>query len=136
MDTVMIGHDMICNSEWDNEWDKPPSTCEKPAEVAGAPMFDLSKNQDAHTYQRGILAERSKRYGAFQSNARVAQTIKIGTRMGERFHILANDQVEALDQIATKISRIVTGDPDYVDNWDDIAGFATLVADRLRGISK
>lgn len=125
MDTVMVGHDMICNSEWD-----------KPAEVAGPPMFDLSKNQDAHTYQRGILAERGKRYGAFVDNSSVSQGIKVEIKAGRKWSQMAWDQRECLDQIACKISRIVTGDPNYVDNWDDIAGFATLVADRLRGISK
>lgn len=124
MDTVMVGHDMICNSEWD-----------KPAEVVGLPMFDLSKNQDAHTHQRGILAERGKRYGRFESNARIAQGIMDTLVFGDNWREVAVDQREALHQIAAKISRIVTGDPDYVDNWDDIAGFATLVADRLRGIS-
>jgi len=41
------------------------------------------------------------------------------------------DQDEALDMIAHKIGRIVNGDPDYEDSWRDIAGYATLVADRL-----
>ena len=122
---TMIGHDMICNSEWDKS----------PYEVAGPPMFDLSKNQDAHTYQRGILAERAKRYGRFESNARIAQGIMDTLVFGDNWREVAVDQREALHQIAAKISRIVTGDPNYVDNWDDIAGFATLVADRLRGIS-
>jgi hypothetical protein len=35
--------------------------------------------------------------------------------------------------IATKMSRIVNGNPDKIDNWDDIAGYAKLVADKLRG---
>lgn len=155
---TMIGHDMICNSEWDKspltndicEKCKSPFSyygvmpgpilcmkckCSSPTEVAGPPMFDLSKNQDAHTYQRGILAERGKRYGAFIDNAMRAQVIKSELAAGHAWENMSADQREALDQIATKISRIVTGDPDYVDNWDDIAGFATLVADRLRGIS-
>jgi hypothetical protein len=34
--------------------------------------------------------------------------------------------------IAHKIGRIINGDPDYIDSWDDIAGYAKLVADRLR----
>lgn len=46
---------------------------------------------------------------------------------------LADDQYEALDMIAHKIARIINGDPDYADSWDDIAGYAKLVADRLQG---
>jgi hypothetical protein len=44
---------------------------------------------------------------------------------------LKADQKEGLEMIAAKISRILNGDPDYPDSWDDIAGFATLVANRL-----
>lgn len=38
---------------------------------------------------------------------------------------------EALEMIAHKIARICNGDPNYADNWVDIAGYATLVANRL-----
>jgi hypothetical protein len=35
---------------------------------------------------------------------------------------------EALSHICTKLSRIANGDAQHVDNWLDIAGYATLVA--------
>lgn len=44
---------------------------------------------------------------------------------------LAPDQAQALDTIADKIARILNGDPNYDDNWRDIAGYATLVLKRL-----
>jgi hypothetical protein len=44
---------------------------------------------------------------------------------------LEPDQKQALDTILDKISRIINGDPDYTDNWRDIAGYATLVLNRL-----
>lgn len=44
--------------------------------------------------------------------------------------------VEALDMIAVKVSRIVTGDPTYLDNWDDIAGYAACVTKYFRGPGK
>lgn len=31
------------------------------------------------------------------------------------------------------MQKITNGDPDYADNWADIAGYATLVKDRLEG---
>ena len=34
--------------------------------------------------------------------------------------------------IGIEMSRIVTGDPEYLDNWDDIGGYARIVADRIR----
>ena len=41
-------------------------------------------------------------------------------------------QQECIDMILHKIARIGTGDPNKVDHWDDIAGYATLVARYLR----
>ena len=35
--------------------------------------------------------------------------------------------------IVHKLARIVNGNPDKVDSWVDIAGYATLVAERLQG---
>ena len=54
----------------------------------------------------------------------------------DRWLNLADDQREALEMIAHKIGRILNGDPDYDDSWVDIAGYAQLVADRLRGIER
>lgn len=78
-----------------------------------------------------ILAERGKRYGSFMGNARIAQHIKMGFWAQENYMNLAPDQQEALEMIAHKIARILNGDPNYIDNWVDIAGYAKLVSDRL-----
>jgi hypothetical protein len=80
-----------------------------------------------------ILEARGERYGAFIDNAIIAQQIKRTMQAGKKWGAMPDDAQEALDQIACKISRLVTGDPLYVDNWDDIAGYATCVAKRLRG---
>jgi hypothetical protein len=80
----------------------------------------------------GILDERGSRYGEFTDNAEIAQRLKEVLCDGLNHYRLDADQKEALDQIATKISRIVTGDVTYVDNWDDIAGYAQCVARRMR----
>jgi hypothetical protein len=34
------------------------------------------------------------------------------------------------------MGRIVNGNPDKVDHWKDIAGYAMLVADRLEGTAR
>ena len=86
----------------------------------------------APTHDNPILNARGKVYGSFINNARVSQQLKAAMRAGSSWSALRPDQKEALEQIALKISRIVTGDPDYVDNWDDTAGYAIRVADRLR----
>lgn len=78
-----------------------------------------------------ILAERGKRYGSFVGNARIAQCLKRQMAAEHSWKRLTEDQREALEMIAHKIARILNGDPDYVDNWVDIAGYAKLVSDRL-----
>jgi hypothetical protein len=82
-----------------------------------------------------ILDERGKRYGTFLGHATVTQQLKkvLDETLCRRGGGLEADQYEALDMICHKIGRIVNGDPDYVDSWQDIAGYAQLVADRLEG---
>lgn len=81
-----------------------------------------------------ILAERGSRYGSFDKHAAVTQEIKQTMFDCRARESMAADQVEALEMIAHKIGRIVNGDPNYIDSWDDIAGYAKLVADRLRTV--
>ena len=82
-----------------------------------------------------ILDERAITYGCFVDVAEIAQEIKATIRIGEtnRSVELPVDQSEALDMIASKIARILSGDSNHIDSWIDIAGYATLVADRIQG---
>ncbi len=49
---------------------------------------------------------------------------------------LDSDQKVALEMIAHKIARIINGNPSHVDSWHDIAGYATLIEQRLSDSSK
>lgn len=84
------------------------------------------------------LIERGSRYGPFVGHAEVTQRLKdvINSQLRQRDKSLAHDQQEALDMICHKIGRIINGDPNYDDSWVDIAGYAQLIADRLKGISR
>jgi len=77
------------------------------------------------------LKARQERYGEFIHNAEIAQDLKARLREAPNFEVLSPDMQEALDMIQTKISRILTGNPEYSDNWHDIQGFAKLVENRL-----
>lgn len=77
------------------------------------------------------LAQRGERYGEFDDHAKISQGLKSVMANGRRIYALAHDQREALSMIAHKIARIINGDPDYADSWHDIAGYATLVEQRL-----
>lgn len=77
------------------------------------------------------LEERGSRYGQFVSHAQIAQSLKNIMQSTGNWCILADDQKECLEMIAHKIGRILNGDPNYPDNFIDIAGYSKLVADRL-----
>lgn len=83
-----------------------------------------------------VLEERGTRYGVFMHQAQIAQSIHIvldqGMKLsGKNRFDFTPDQLEAINMIVNKIARIYNGDPHYSDSWRDIAGYATLVADRL-----
>ena len=83
----------------------------------------------------GTLTERHGTYGYFIYLARVSQRLKkvLYNELAARKKDLAPDQIEALEMILHKIARIVNGDENHLDSWHDISGYATLVADRLKG---
>lgn len=78
-----------------------------------------------------ILEERQKTHGDFYTHAVITQKIKFLIRLNKKASF-SYTQEEALDMIAHKIGRITAGNPDHIDHWDDIAGYATLVANELR----
>lgn len=78
------------------------------------------------------LAERGARYGKFMDHALIAQHLQDVMRAPNGWEKLAPDQKQALTVIADKIARMLNGDPNYIDNWHDIIGYAKLVEDRLQ----
>lgn len=82
-----------------------------------------------------ILKERGSRYGNYLEQTEISNALLhvIDEALRKRMKVLQCDQADALNMIAVKISRIINGDPDYADNWRDIAGYSTLVANRLEG---
>lgn len=84
------------------------------------------------TEVEAILAQRGQSYGPFPRHAEITQKLK--QVMREHGYLnLAPDQVECLDMLAHKVGRILNGNPDIVDHWDDIAGYSRLVSKRLQG---
>lgn len=90
------------------------------------------------------LAERGGRYGDFADHARIAQKLQDEMRGFQCLHrrdvhgelaypwdALSVVQKQALTVIADKIARILSGDPNYADNWHDIQGYARLAEERL-----
>lgn len=105
-----------------------------PAELEALSVPPTHKQESMTT----TIENRGSIYGAFSDNARLAQALKraMADHASDHDRTFADDQWEALEMIASKMSRIVNGNPDGIDNWHDIAGYATLIADRLRGVSR
>lgn len=78
-----------------------------------------------------ILSERGDRYGRFADVAKTTKRIEWAIQWAMHGKSMRDYQEVALQMIASKLARIANGDPDYVDNWIDIAGYALLVVDEL-----
>jgi len=113
-------------SELSNPLDIPPLTSWQKKEV------DRSTDVDRVIDMRGLD------YGKFKDGAALMQGIKRQMAEHAQKHdkLFADDQWEALEMIVHKIGRIVNGNPDAVDHWIDIAGYAKLISDRLEGIER
>jgi hypothetical protein len=79
-----------------------------------------------------VLTERGSRYGSFRDNAKGAQAMKRVFQSTPSWALMDDYQREAMEMMASKLSRILYGDPNYDDSWVDLAGYATLVANELK----
>ena len=77
------------------------------------------------------LNERGERYGNYSDVAGTTQQLMAIVECGANYEHLNAEQKTSLFMICNKIARIVNGDPNYIDNWHDIAGYATLVEQEL-----
>lgn len=79
-----------------------------------------------------ILDERGKTHGDYSHHAHITQKLMQVMTASQpcKFHELHDHEKETLHMIAHKIGRILAGNPHVEDHWRDIAGYATLSADR------
>jgi hypothetical protein len=104
--------------------------------VSGTPKrLDGTEPETKPQSVDALVNERAEKYGKFENLAEVSQRFKDSLHyfLITRNKYLAPDQQEAMELIFHKFARIINGDADYIDNWKDIAGYATLVSDRLEG---
>jgi hypothetical protein len=78
-----------------------------------------------------ILAERNKQHGSLVDQAHICQAMKDVMRASIGWDAMAPDQREAADMIVHKLARALSGDPNHIDHWTDVSGYARLVANRL-----
>lgn len=75
---------------------------------------------------KSLTDERMFTHGDWKSQSATADALLEVLSKTKNWHNLRPYQRQALTLIATKISRIVNGDPTHEDHWDDIGGYALL----------
>jgi hypothetical protein len=78
-----------------------------------------------------LVESREKTHGSFTSKAGFIQNMKHHARQTGGWDGMNVVQQEAFDAIICKLGRILTGNPNEPDHWDDIAGYAVLAKGEL-----
>jgi hypothetical protein len=124
------------------EWTKPKTLEDWPWDKdLGKPYGDINSSatpeqevNDLARYKEPIdklLVEREKTHGPYKVKAKIIQDLKCAMELTEGWDNLNDMQRESLHMIAHKIGRILSGDPNCADHWDDVAGYARLVSKSL-----
>jgi hypothetical protein len=74
----------------------------------------------------GIPRQRLATHGDFAESARISQGIKALQRSGRSWARMSDAQKETLEMDAFKTARIVSGDPNHPDHWEDKGGYAQI----------
>jgi hypothetical protein len=77
------------------------------------------------------IDERHETHGDYTNTAQVSQHLKTTMRNARNWNRLSCDKKESLDLIMTKVSRIMSGEPNDPDHWLDIEGYAKLARERV-----
>lgn len=77
-----------------------------------------------------LLEERQHTHGTFEDNAIISQSFKRMFRAGPGWNMLSDIEREAMDMIALKFSRILSGKSMSKQHWEDVVGYAKLVEEK------
>ncbi len=125
-----------CDSSWDvgTTWNGRP----RPTSCLDYQNLCEVENSDQMAYIRRELdwdikivdttiEERESLNGSFVEQSAFAQNLKLFFQESKNWESLPSYMKESLEMTATKISRILNGDPTHADSWHDIQGYARLV---------
>lgn len=95
-------------------------------------LSELPPNKIAAEQQKrpaSVLQERSATHGDFEHGAVISQRLKRALSAGTNWEAMDAVQREALEAVAGKLARIVTGDSSFLDHYRDIIGYTQLAMD-------
>jgi hypothetical protein len=75
-----------------------------------------------------LLETRHTTHGDFADNAHFGQALRALWRTSRNWDEMPEKHREALDHIAGKLSRILSGQSGFKDHWDDISGYSVLAS--------
>jgi hemerythrin len=78
------------------------------------------------------LNERGSNYGNFSDFSDIVDQLTKVINDSPAYDKMDHVHKEGIRMIAHKIARILNGNPNYVDSWWDIAGYATLVSQHCK----
>lgn len=78
-----------------------------------------------------VLANREQSHGLYRDQATFAQSLKRFVRSSKNWERLDPCQAQSIEACCDKISRILIGNYNEPDHWQDISGYASLVVREL-----
>jgi len=72
---------------------------------------------------------KQKTHGNYKDTAETSQNLKSVMASSKNWASLKDTQREALEMIVVKIARVLSGDANFRDHWDDIEGYAEIGGD-------
>ena len=94
-------------------------------------MNDTKKANLTDENIKEVTDIREQRYGSLKVQGKLAQDLKDVAHNSSKWNKLLPYQKECIDMVMHKISRILEGDPKYIDSWRDIVGYVSRVVEFL-----
>ena len=109
---------------------KKPFDVTKIAEDLDENIKDVIKERslpkDIKTTLTDLLTDRHSTHGSFEDNAKISQGLKEWMRNSPGWRNITDVEREAMDMIALKFSRILSGKSLEKQHWEDIVGYGQL----------
>jgi hypothetical protein len=85
-----------------------------------------AQSRDTEMANDVLLPNRAATHGCFTLNAEISQHFKEYARQCKGWADCSDVQRESIDQIFLKLSRILSGQPSFLDHWVDLEGYSKL----------